>query len=540
MPIRVRPQGPGRLRIVGAEAGSCEADALSAWLRSRSEVRAFDLRDKTGVVVVAYEDRPGLSGRFLRALHEEIARMERREGEVVPFSVKPVHSVSGRVRLQIRGASSDELPKLAAYAEVLMGVEQALASAPSGTLLLHYDPSASTEDQLVALLGESTPDDWPSEAPRGMQLRWGGAATDSLVLVAALSGALPTPVVVAGVIVCMARPFQRSVHALVRGKITIDLLDVVATGVALATGLPGTAAFIIWMVGVGDLMLDVSAASARAALASVMRQQEHDAFRLLPSGGVERVRVERLEVGDRFLAGTGHSVATDGVVVGGTAAVDESSLTGESRYVDKSAGATVYASTLVAEGELVVEVVRPGKASEAAKILSVLGTAGSKPLTLQDDALRFAGSLVAPTFGVAAAAGYLASDINRATCVLITDFGTGFRIAVPTSALTSLTLAAREGVLVKGAQYLERLSKTDVVVFDKTGTLTCGVPEVVEVIVAEGFTAPEVVLLAASAESRHDHPVAKALKAYAEKLGRRLLETELGGEDYFLGRGLET
>jgi Cu2+-exporting ATPase len=294
------------------------------------------------------------------------------------------------------------------------------------------------------------------------------------------------------------------------------------------------------MVGCGDLLLDFTADKARSALAKVMQLQEREAFRVLPNGEVERVRVDRLEIGDRFLASTGRNVAADGVVVTGDASIDEASLTGESRYVSKSEGAQVYASTLVVEGEIVVEVQRSGKASEAAKILSVLSNAGSKPLTLQDDALRFAGRLVAPTFGVAAAAARISNDIHRATCVLITDFGTGTRIAVPTSALTSLTLAAREGVLVKGAQYLERLARTDVVVFDKTGTLTCGVPEIVEMIGLDGFDEKSLARVAASAESRHDHPVAKALKAYAEKLGCELLPTELGAEEYLVGSGLTT
>jgi Cu2+-exporting ATPase len=123
-------------------------------------------------------------------------------------------------------------------------------------------------------------------------------------------------------------------------------------------------------------------------------------------------------------------------------------------------------------------------------------------------------------------------------CVLITDFGTGFRIAVPTSALTAMTLAAREGVLVKGAQYLERLSKTDVIIFDKTGTLTRGVPEVVKVVPARGEKKSTLITLSASVEARHDHPVARALKAYAREQDIGLIEPEPGNEEYAVGLGL--
>ena len=122
--------------------------------------------------------------------------------------------------------------------------------------------------------------------------------------------------------------------------------------------------------------------------------------------------------------------------------------------------------------------------------------------------------------------------------MLITDFGTGIRIAVPTSALTAMALAAREGVLVKGAQYLERLAKTDVIVFDKTGTLTSGVPEVVEVVTARGVKESTLIELCASAEAKYDHPVARALTSYAKEQRIRLVAPEPGSEEYVVGLGM--
>jgi heavy metal translocating P-type ATPase len=166
-----------------------------------------------------------------------------------------------------------------------------------------------------------------------------------------------------------------------------------------------------------------------------------------------------------------------------------------------------------------------------------LETVGSKPTTLQRNALDFAGQLVLPTFAVAGLAAALTGDVTRAVCILITDFGTGIRIAVPTSAMTAVALAAREGVLVKGAQYLERLSKTDLIIFDKTGTLTNGVPEVVEVVTRNGFKESELIELCASAESQYEHPVAKALTSYARLKDIPLVEPEPGSEDYVVGLG---
>jgi Cu2+-exporting ATPase len=125
------------------------------------------------------------------------------------------------------------------------------------------------------------------------------------------------------------------------------------------------------------------------------------------------------------------------------------------------------------------------------------------------------------------------------TSVLITDFGTGIRIAVPTSALTAMTIAARQGVLVKGAQYLERLAKADAIVFDKTGTLTGGSPEVVEVVQVGQCPGVEALCLAAAAEGRQAHPIAEAILQHARKLGLSVPDADLGSEAYAIGLGLE-
>ena len=202
-----------------------------------------------------------------------------------------------------------------------------------------------------------------------------------------LTRAAPFPWLAVGITLNTLRPLGRSIAALRKGEISIDLLDVAATFAALATGRPITAAFVIWMVGVGDLLLDISANNARSALSMLMRRREQEALRVLPDGGIETVPVSDLQVGDHFMVHTGHGIVADGKVVSGLAEVDEKALTGESRLLSKKEGDPVFASTVVVEGQLVVEVERSGKNTEAAKIERILNTVGSKPLTLQRDAL---------------------------------------------------------------------------------------------------------------------------------------------------------
>ena len=534
--LQVFSRGPGRACVVGARKDSAEASALAAWLAERIDVVRFEQRIGTGAFYVDFDDGAALSGRFIRALRDKIYTLNRANPEL--FDITPVHSLRGRVRLRVTGITERDLATLTMLAGGLPGVQRTKHLTGGRTMLVVYDPERIGEGLIQAMLLKSDPAEWTRDWHEPTPIRWGGALACSGVLFMCLTGAVSFPWLALGIAQNSLRPLGRSIEALRKGQISIDLLDVAATFAALATGRPITAAFVIWMVGVGDLLLDISANNARSALSMLMRRKDQEALRVLANGAVETVPIRDLQIGDHFMIQTGHGILADGRVVSGLAEVDEKVLTGESHLLSKKEGDPVFASTVVAEGSLVVEVVRSSKDTEAAKIERILNTVGSKPLTLQRDALDFASKLVLPTFGVAWLAAALSSDVTRAVCVLITDFGTGFRIAVPTTALTAMALAAREGVLVKGAQYLERLANTDVIIFDKTGTLTSGVPEVVEVVTARGVKESTLMKLCASAEARHDHPVARALKSYAQRRGIRLVEPELGSEEYTVGLGL--
>jgi len=534
--VEVFRKGPGRVCIAGVRGGSAAASALEAWLSGRIDVVRFEYRPATGAFYADYDDGAAIPGRFVRSLRDKVFALNRKAPE--RFTVTPVHSMKGRVRLRVTGIGERQLATLAMLAGGLPGVRETRHIRGGRTMLVIYDPAKVTQRFIIAGLLRSDPAEWAREWHEPTPTRWLAALSGTSTLIACLTGAAPFPVLAVAVLLNTVRPLARSIAALREGQVSIDLLDVAATFAALATGREITAAFVIWMVGIGDFLLDISANNARTALSMLMRRREPEALRLLPDGRTEKIAVGTLQAGDYFVVRAGHSVSADGIVVRGLAEVDAKELTGESRLLAKKEGDPVFASTVVVAGELVVEVDRSGRNTEAAKIEKILNTVGSKPLTLQRNALDIAGKLVLPTFGVAGIAAALSGDVTRGVCVLITDFGTGFRIAVPTTALTAMALAAREGVLVKGAQYFERLSKTDVIIFDKTGTLTSGVPEVVEVVTARGMNQVELIRWCASAEARHDHPVANALKSYAAEHGIPLAEPEPGSEEYAVGMGL--
>jgi len=528
--------GRGQVCVLGISKGSPQASALEAWLAERIDVVCFEQHNGTGGFYVDYDDGIALPGRFVRSLRDKIHTLNRPKPE--PFSVTPVHRLKGRVRLRVTGIEDHELGTLAMLASGLPGVRSTRHIRGGRTVLVNYNPEKVSERFIIAGLLKSDPSEWVREWHEPTPTRWLAALSGTSTLIACLFGVAPFPWLAIAVILNTLRPLGRSATALRQGQISIDLLDVAATFAALATRRPITGAFVIWMVGIGDYLLDVSANNTRSALSMLMRRKEPETLRVLPDGRTETVPIGDLQAGDHFIVHTGHSISTDGIVVSGVAEVDAKDLTGEARLLPKKAGDPVFASTVVVAGELVVEVDRSGRNTEAGRIEQILNTVGSKPLTLQRDALQLGSRLVLPTFGVAGLASVLSGDVTRGVCVLITDFGTGFRIAVPTTALTAMTLAAREGLLFKGAQYFERLSKTDVIIFDKTGTLTSGVPEVVEVVSARGVPESMLIRWCASAEARHDHPVAKALKSRAKEHGIRFVEPEPGSEEYAVGEGV--
>ena len=534
--LLVFQNGKSRVRIIGARNGSAEARALRAWLSERIDVIRFDQRAGTGAFYVDYDDGTAVAGRFIRSLRDKLHAFTHKAPE--PVEIKPVHSLPGRVRLRVTGISEQQIATLTMLTAGLHGVKKTSHLPGGRTALVVYDPEEASERRILEILRKTDPADWAREWQKPTPVRWGGALAGTSTLIMCITGAASFHWLAVGIAFNTLRPLGRSIEALRKGQIGIDVLDVAATFAALATGRPITAAFVIWMVGVGDLLLDMSAIHARSALSSLMQRREKEGVRVLPHGKTETVPVCDLQAGDLVIVKPGHGIVADGKIVSGVAEVDERTLTGESRLPSKKKGDRVLASTILVEGEIVFEVESSGKNTEAAKIETILSTVGSKPLTLQRDARDIAGKLVLPTFGVAFVAAALSADVTRAVSVLITDFGTGIRVAVPTSALAAMALAARQGVLLKGAQYLERLSKTDVIIFDKTGTLTSGVPEVTEVVTARGVKESTLVRLCASAEARHDHPVARALKAYAEKEGIQLVEPEPGSEEYAVGLGL--
>ena len=206
-------------------------------------------------------------------------------------------------------------------------------------------------------------------------------------------------------------------------------------------------------------------------------------------------------------------------IVDGQATIDQKTITGEGLPVNKGAGEAAFAATVIRDGQITVRALRVGAATTAGQIVHLIESAPIGDTRMQNHAERFADRLVAPTLGLAVGTAALTGDFNRFLSLVIVDYGTGIRVAAPTSVLSSMTHAARAGIIIKSGGHMEKLAGIDTVVFDKTGTLTRGAPAVMDVIPYQDHITPGHLLgLAAAAETRLQHPVAEALRVRARQL----------------------
>ncbi len=523
------------------EPGTAPADVqdLTSFIRAQAGVAHVEHNAATGHIVIRYDEQQN-TGRFLEGALLDQLRVLRPIARVAkPVEISVAHALPGRMRWKVTTNGKGALERLAAFVESLPGVERAGASPASGSLLVLYDPRATTGKAILAQVEESSPNIWPPGAPaaKAPYVEWVKAGFAGTVMAASITGLVPAPLMIGAVAITAFPPLRRAVQSIANGRLNVDVMDVVAISVSLIRAEPITASVITTLLAVGDLILDRTQARARIAISRLMQLDDGEAF-VIDNGHVKKVHPRELKPGLRIVIYPGGRVPADGIVVEGSLSVDEKALTGESVPRDRLVGDRVMAASVVIHGQAVVEVERAGSDTVAARIVQILEGAGSKPMTLQKNAERVADRLVLPTFAAAGAAWAASGVVDRLTSVLITDFGTGVRVAVPTAALSAMTIAAREGVLVKGATFLERLAEADTIVFDKTGTLTLGVPHVTDVVVTAHFSPQEVAGFAASAEGNQHHPIADAIRRHAQETGAPMHECEHNSETYRIGLGL--
>jgi heavy metal translocating P-type ATPase len=338
-------------------------------------------------------------------------------------------------------------------------------------------------------------------------------------------GALPLPVLLGGVAIGLYPLVKTGVRDLIsERKIGTEIFVTVATIIAVIGREYVAAVVLMDIILIAEFIAEVNTERARASIEALIGSVPQMA--LVRSNGAERsVPVAELRVGDIVLVRAGEKISVDGTVVAGQSSVNESTITGESLPVDREVGASVLAGTLVESGALDIRTEKVGPDTMFARIIALVENAEAERAPVQKLADRVAAWLIPLVFVFLLGVYLLTHDVRKIVTLLIFTSPAELGLATPLVMIAAIARAARSGILVKGGVYLESLAKVDVMVFDKTGTLTVGQPQVVGVeLFGSGLTEEELLRLAAGADRRSGHPLARAVVEHARRKGIEIPE----------------
>ena len=284
-----------------------------------------------------------------------------------------------------------------------------------------------------------------------------------------------------------------------------------------------SAAMILTLITVGKMLEARSKGRTTDALKSLMKLAPQTAT-LLREGAEVTVPIEQVQKGDVFVVRPGENIPVDGRVLEGISAVNESALTGESIPVDKAAGDKVSAATTNQSGFLKCEATRVGEDTTLAQIIQMVSNAAATKAPIAKIADTVSGFFVPAVISIAVLTtlvwlllGHeLGYALARGISVLVISCPCALGLATPVAIMVGNGLGAKNGILFKTAASLEAAGRTQIVALDKTGTITSGEPKVTDILPVEGVSESELLTLAASLEQKSEHPLAKAVRAYAE------------------------
>jgi Cd2+/Zn2+-exporting ATPase len=295
-----------------------------------------------------------------------------------------------------------------------------------------------------------------------------------------------------------------------RRQVNMDELVSLAIVATLVQGEFLTAAVIGFIMTFGSLIEEAVGQSSRKSIEALARMTPEEAT-LLQGAVTCTVQVSEIRVDDRLLVKPGDRIPVDGIIVSGTTAVDESSITGESIPRTRKPGDTVLASTLNYNGVIEIKTTRVGSDTAMGRVVRLVTEAEMHKPRSARYVDRYAKWFTPLILSAAGLTWWFSGEANRAVAVLVAGCPCAILMAAPTATVAAVARAARAGILVKGGRHLEEVAQADAILFDKTGTLTLGEARVEEIFAREGLSREELISCAAGAEQNCTHPLARAV-----------------------------
>ena len=358
----------------------------------------------------------------------------------------------------------------------------------------------------------------PEHTGRELDREFENKLINAIALRYARSLPLPAPIRFALSVFHALKYIKQALRSLSKGRLEVSVLDATAITVSLLRREQKTAASVMFMLSVGEMLEEWTHRKSVDELASVMSLGV-DKVWLHSENGDVLVPVSEVKKGNELVVRTGSIIPLDSIVVSGEAAINQSSLTGESLPVHKTKGSYVYAGTVVEDGSLVIKVDKVSGSGKYDRIVKMIEESEKLKSAAESKASTLADRLVPYCLGATLLTYLLTRNAMKAMSILMVDFSCALKLAMPISVISAMRECTAKGITVKGGKFLEAVAQADTIVFDKTGTLTHSSPRVARVVTFGGNDESEMLRLAACLEEHYPHSIANAVVEEARLRG---------------------
>ena len=434
-----------------------------------------------------------------------------------------LHELPGRMRVHLRQSTMTfgEADRLQYYLQSVPGVKNVRVSERTANAVVLYDRADGMREKLIHALSTFDYDTCGVKIPEYTGRKTRHEYEDRMFWHVALHYAarffLPGPVRLA-LNLSKAVPFVlQALNSLRGGRLDVHVLDAASVTIALSQGDYDTAGSVMFLLGIGDLMEKWTHRRSVDDLANAMALHVDQVWLKSPAGTEILIGADKVRPGDEVIVRTGNMIPLDGIVTSGEAMVNQSSITGEPLAVRKSEGASVFASTVVEEGELSFRVTKAAGSGQFDRIVSMIETSEKMKSLSEEKASDLADHLVPWTFAAAGLTYLVTRNVTRAYSILMVDFCCALKLSMPVSVLSAMREAQEHKISVKGGRFMENFAAADTIVFDKTGTLTEACPKVRDVVPFGGNDPEEMLRLAACLEEHYPHSIANAVVQEAKR-----------------------
>lgn len=453
------------------------------------------------------------------------------------------HEIRGRIRIHILQSrmSFEQADTLQYYLDGKEQVISAKIQERTADVTVSYQGS---REEILSVLEAFTyekaqvPEVYLKNSGRQMNREYWDKLVNKTVLHFGNKMFLPYPIRAGITMITSVKYIWKGLTTLAKRKIEVPVLDATAIGVSILRGDISTASSVMFLLSLGEILEEWTHKKSVGDLARSMSLNISKVW-LVRDDQEIMVSTTEIRSGDLVRVHMGNVIPFDGCVTDGEAMVNQASLTGESVPVRRAEGSTVYAGTVVEEGEITFRVKEANGSSKYEKIMAMIEESEKLKSSLESKAEHLADRLVPYTFLGTGLVWLFTRNMTKTISVLMVDFSCALKLAMPLSVLSAIREASTHDITVKGGKYLEAMADATTIVFDKTGTLTKAQPTVVEVVSFNEKTPDELLRIAACLEEHFPHSMAKAVVREAER--KNLVHEELHSKvEYIVAHGISS